>query len=76
MAQLCCDADDAFGHLTTPSQHSNRKLRDIAQSIVDSITASQPASTRSNGKDRVSVAPTGNGHRPRPPGRSVSLPGA
>jgi len=35
MAQVHCTADQAFELLTRRSQHTNRKLRDIAQAIVD-----------------------------------------
>jgi GAF domain-containing protein len=36
MSQLRCSADGAFDVLTRHSQNSNRKLRDIAQGVVDS----------------------------------------
>jgi GAF domain-containing protein len=35
-------ADDAFKNLSRLSQNSNRKLRDIAQSIVDGTRSDQP----------------------------------
>ena len=37
MSQRRCDATEAFGILATASQRSNRKLRDIAQAIVDGV---------------------------------------
>jgi GAF domain-containing protein len=40
MSQRRCDAQEAFALLAAASQRSNRKLRDIAQSIVDGVTAS------------------------------------
>jgi GAF domain-containing protein len=36
MGQLGCDADQAFTHLVERSQVTNTKLRDVAQSLVDS----------------------------------------
>jgi GAF domain-containing protein len=39
MSQRRCDADNAFALLAAASQRSNRKLRDIAQAIVDGVTA-------------------------------------
>jgi GAF domain-containing protein len=41
MAGRRCDADTAFGLLADLSQRSNRKLRDVAQALVDD--ASKPA---------------------------------
>jgi GAF domain-containing protein len=38
MSQRRCDATDAFNFLAAASQRSNRKLRDIAQAIVDGVT--------------------------------------
>jgi AmiR/NasT family two-component response regulator len=38
MSQRRCDATDAFNLLAAASQRSNRKLRDIAQAIVDGVT--------------------------------------
>jgi GAF domain-containing protein len=38
MSQRRCDATEAFGLLAAASQRSNRKLRDIAQAIVDGVT--------------------------------------
>jgi GAF domain-containing protein len=40
MSQRHCDADEAFALLAAASQRSNRKLRLIAQAIVDGVTAS------------------------------------
>jgi GAF domain-containing protein len=40
MSQRRCDAEEAFALLAAASQRSNRKLRDIAQAIVDGVTAS------------------------------------
>jgi GAF domain-containing protein len=37
MAQRRCDSAEAFGLLSQASQRSNRKLRDIAQAIVDGV---------------------------------------
>jgi GAF domain-containing protein len=42
MGRLSCDADTAFSHLTTVSQQTNRKLRDVAQSLVKSSRSDQP----------------------------------
>jgi AmiR/NasT family two-component response regulator len=42
MARHRCSADDAFKYLSRLSQNSNRKLRDIAQSIVDGTRSDQP----------------------------------
>ena len=39
MCQRRCDATEAFNLLAGASQRSNRKLRDIAQAIVDGISA-------------------------------------
>ncbi|SDF22607.1 GAF domain-containing protein [Blastococcus fimeti] len=38
MSQRRCDADTAFTLLAGASQRSNRKLRDIAQSLVDGVS--------------------------------------
>jgi AmiR/NasT family two-component response regulator len=38
MSQRRCDATEAFNILAAASQRSNRKLRDIAQAIVDGVT--------------------------------------
>jgi GAF domain-containing protein len=38
MSQRRCDATEAFSLLAAASQRSNRKLRDIAQAIVDGVT--------------------------------------
>jgi GAF domain-containing protein len=38
MCQRRCDASEAFSMLVAASQRSNRKLRDIAQSIVDGVS--------------------------------------
>jgi GAF domain-containing protein len=40
MSQRRCDADEAFALLAAASQRSNRKLRHIAQAIVDGVTSS------------------------------------
>jgi AmiR/NasT family two-component response regulator len=37
MSQRRCDAREAFNILAAASQRSNRKLRDIAQAIVDGV---------------------------------------
>ena len=39
MSQRRCDATEAFGLLAAASQRSNRKLRDIAQAIVDGVSS-------------------------------------
>jgi GAF domain-containing protein len=39
MSQRRCDAEEAFALLAAASQRANRKLRDIAQAIVDGVTA-------------------------------------
>jgi AmiR/NasT family two-component response regulator len=36
MAQQSCSADEAFNVLVKLSQQSNRKLREVAQALVDS----------------------------------------
>jgi AmiR/NasT family two-component response regulator len=38
MSQRRCDATEAFNLLAAASQQSNRKLRDIAQSVVDGVS--------------------------------------
>jgi GAF domain-containing protein len=40
MSQRRCDAQEAFALLVVASQRSNRKLRDIAQALVDGVSAS------------------------------------
>ncbi|MGY1811223.1 ANTAR domain-containing protein [Blastococcus sp. SYSU D00820] len=48
MSQRRCDAAEAFNLLAAASQRSNRKLRDIAQAIVDGVSgASNDPSARS-----------------------------
>ncbi len=44
MAENGCGADEAFGILVRASQRQNRKLRDIAQALIDA---------RSNGRGRT-----------------------
>ncbi|RZU31832.1 GAF and ANTAR domain-containing protein [Blastococcus saxobsidens] len=44
MSQRRCDATEAFNVLAAASQRSNRKLRDIAQAIVDGVAGGPPAS--------------------------------
>jgi GAF domain-containing protein len=39
MSQRRCDADEAFALLAAASQRSNRKLRHVAQGIVDGVAA-------------------------------------
>lgn len=34
MARLGCTADEAFQMLSAQSQHSHRRLRDVAQSLI------------------------------------------
>lgn len=38
MSQRRCDASEAFSLLAAASQRSNRKLRDIAESLVAGVT--------------------------------------
>ncbi len=38
MAVHSCSADDAFAMLVQRSQHENRKLRDVARALLDSVT--------------------------------------
>ncbi|KOV82173.1 hypothetical protein ADL03_25610 [Nocardia sp. NRRL S-836] len=38
MAVHSCTADEAFAMLVQRSQHENRKLRDVAQALLDSVT--------------------------------------
>lgn len=42
MVREGCDADAAFDVLRVASQTSNRKLRDVAQAVVDSVSAGPP----------------------------------
>jgi GAF domain-containing protein len=42
MSQRHCDAAEAFSLLATASQRSNRKVRDIAQSLVDGVSGRSP----------------------------------
>jgi GAF domain-containing protein len=42
MSQRRCDAQEAFSLLAAASQRSNRKLRDIAQSLVDGVSGRDP----------------------------------
>jgi GAF domain-containing protein len=37
MGSMRCTADEAFGHLVKQSQHTNTKVRDVAQNIVNDI---------------------------------------
>jgi GAF domain-containing protein len=37
MGSMRCTADEAFGHLVRQSQHTNRKVREVAQGIVNDI---------------------------------------
>jgi GAF domain-containing protein len=45
MSQRRCNADTAFDMLAGASQRSNRKLRDIAQSLVDGVTGDSASRT-------------------------------
>jgi GAF domain-containing protein len=45
MSQRRCDATEAFSLLAAASQRSNRKLRDIAQAIVDGVTGQDSRQT-------------------------------
>ncbi|MHB2024098.1 MAG: ANTAR domain-containing protein [Mycobacteriales bacterium] len=40
MALNRCDADEAFAKLVTASQHSHKKLRDVARELVQRATSS------------------------------------
>ena len=42
MGQRRVSADEAFGILRTLSQTSNRKLRDVAQAVIDMATDNPP----------------------------------
>jgi AmiR/NasT family two-component response regulator len=42
MSQRRCDASAAFSLLAAASQRSNRKLRDIAQALVDGVSGHSP----------------------------------
>ena len=42
MSQRRCDATEAFNMLAAASQRSNRKLRDVAQAIVDRVAGNAP----------------------------------
>lgn len=42
MGQHGCTADEAFEMLADASQRQNRKLRDIARGIVDSVQGADP----------------------------------
>jgi GAF domain-containing protein len=48
MARHGCDADEAFRSLSKMSQDSNRKLRDIAQTIVDGRRPNRRAANSAN----------------------------
>ena len=37
MAELHCTAEEAFQHMALRSRHTHRKLRDIAQDVVDQL---------------------------------------
>jgi AmiR/NasT family two-component response regulator len=41
MSQRHCDAAEAFSLLAAASQRSNRKVRDIAQSLVDGVVGTK-----------------------------------
>jgi GAF domain-containing protein len=42
MSQRHCDASEAFTMLAEASQRSNRKVRDIAQSLIDGVSGGSP----------------------------------
>lgn len=42
MARHACTSDDAFRQLTRMSQHSNRKLRDVAAGLVAAVASGRP----------------------------------
>jgi GAF domain-containing protein len=48
MAQQSCDTETAFGILRTTSQNQNRKLRDIAAELVESVGGPGAGSARFN----------------------------
>ena len=45
MLRYRLDADSAFGLMVRWSQHTNTKVRDIAQALVDSVVAGEVTST-------------------------------
>ena len=64
MSQRRCDATEAFNLLAAASQRSNRKLRDIAQAIVDGVTGQD---SRQNSATKLSDdARVGSVERPGP----------
>jgi hypothetical protein len=52
MARVGCDADAAFEVLVHQSQSENRKLREIAQGLVDASVRRRPAPSRVSGPGR------------------------
>jgi AmiR/NasT family two-component response regulator len=44
MGQRRCSAQEAFDLLVDLSQRSNRKLREVAQAVVDQAGSEQPGS--------------------------------
>lgn len=42
MGSRGCTADEAFGVLSATSQRTNRKLREVAQELVDTVSGTQP----------------------------------
>lgn len=49
MAERRCSADDAFAELVRRSQHSNRKLREVAAEVVAAAIGEQPAAAGRSG---------------------------
>lgn len=43
VAETGCTPDEAFGLLSTASQRANRKVRDIAEAIVDGAQRATPS---------------------------------
>jgi len=67
MARHGYDADEAFKSLSKMSQDSNRKLRDVAQTIIDSRRPSRGVA------DSANVAPASvKQATPAPPDRGAS----
>jgi GAF domain-containing protein len=70
MARHGYDADEAFKSLSKMSQDSNRKLRDIAQTIIDSRRPNRPvaSSAKAASPDSVKEALSTPANRPVAPG--------
>lgn len=46
MVQYRCSADEAFARLTKVSQNRNVRIRELAQTLIDSVTGAETASDR------------------------------